>query len=92
MTTTIRPTRQAVRMYMSHLATTHRAPLVSRTHGARGTDTSTAARTSSGLRTRATAFTPMAPEGAGQEKPRHQVHTQLQTQIQSHTQSSTQES
>ena len=30
MTTTIRPTRQALRVHRSHLATTHRAPLVQR--------------------------------------------------------------
>ncbi|MCU1536124.1 MAG: hypothetical protein JWP82_475 [Humibacillus sp.] len=46
MNTSIHPTRQALRVHRSHLATTHRAPLVAR-HGA-----------SAG---RATAFTPMAP-------------------------------
>ena len=81
MTTTIRPTRQALRMHMSHLATTHRAPLVSRTHGA----ADIATRTPGAPRTRATAFTPMAPEGVDQEKPRHQVHTQIQAQIQPYT-------
>lgn len=44
MTITIQPTRQARRVHLSHLATTHRAPLVPR-----GTDG-----------TRATSFTPMA--------------------------------
>ncbi|GAB3886090.1 hypothetical protein [Terrabacter terrigena] len=84
MTTTIRPTRQAVRMHMSHLATTHRAPLVSRNHGA--------ARTAGAARTRATAFTPMAPEGGTHEKPRQQVHTQIQTQIQTQFHPTLQES
>ncbi|NUS40870.1 MAG: hypothetical protein HOP97_04495 [Terrabacter sp.] len=87
MTTTIRPTRQAVRRHMSHLATTHRAPLVSRPHE----DAGIAPRTPGG-RPRATAFTPMAPDGVDREKPRHQVHTQLQSQTLAHTQSSTQES
>jgi hypothetical protein len=73
MTTTIRPTRQALRMHMSHLATTHRAPLVNRT--------SSAARTTGADRPRATAFTPMAPEGGAHEKPRHQIHTQIQSQL-----------
>ena len=81
MTTTIRPTRQALRMHMSHLATTYRAPLVSRTPGGTGI----ASRPSGAPRTRATAFTPMAPEGVDQEKPRHQVHTQIQTQLQPNT-------
>lgn len=43
-TTTVRPTAQALRLHRSHLATTHRAPLVPRTQGARA---------------RATSFTPM---------------------------------
>ncbi|MEW1954527.1 hypothetical protein [Terrabacter sp. NPDC080008] len=37
MSTTLRPTRQAQRLHLSHLATTHRAPLVPRDadrHGA----------------------------------------------------------
>ena len=46
MTTTIRPTRQALRVHLSHLATTHRAPLVPRHPRPAGS--------------RATAFTPMA--------------------------------
>jgi hypothetical protein len=55
MTTTIRPTRQALRLHRSHLATTHRAPLVKRgevpsTHDARD---------GVAARTRATAFTPL---------------------------------
>ena len=84
MTTTIRPTRQALRMHMSHLATTHRAPLVSRNHSA--------ARTPGAPRPRATAFTPMAPEGGAHEKPRHEIHTQLHHQIQTRIQSNVQES
>jgi hypothetical protein len=56
MTTTIRPTRQALRLHQSHLATTHRAPLVKRdevpsTHDARDGVVP--------ARTRATAFTPL---------------------------------
>lgn len=90
MTTTIRPTRQAVRMHMSHLATTHRAPLVSRNHSAAGNPS--AARTPGAARARATAFTPMAPEGGAHEKPRHEIHTQLQTQIQTRIQPNLQES
>ena len=55
MTTTIRPTRQALRLHQSHLATTHRAPLVKR-----GEVTSTHdARDGVHTRTRATAFTPL---------------------------------
>jgi hypothetical protein len=34
MTTTIHPTRQAQRLHLSHLATTHRAPLSKRVGGA----------------------------------------------------------
>ncbi|MGW5240753.1 hypothetical protein ACWEOW_17625 [Monashia sp. NPDC004114] len=34
MTTTIHPTRQAQRLHLSHLATTHRAPLSKRPDGA----------------------------------------------------------
>jgi hypothetical protein len=79
MTTTIRPTRQAVRRHMSHLATTHRAPLVSRTHAAARNDAPTG--TPGAARTRAAAFTPMAPEGGPHEKPRH-TRTQIQTQFQ----------
>jgi hypothetical protein len=56
MTTTIQPTRQAVRLHRSHLATTHRAPLVNRA--------------SSAGRTRATAFTPMARDPRAAEAPR----------------------
>ncbi|GAA2498005.1 hypothetical protein [Terrabacter carboxydivorans] len=53
MTTTIRPTRQALRVHRSHLATTHRAPLVQRRE-------QTGAASGSGApRTRAAAFTPM---------------------------------
>ncbi len=53
MTTTIRPTRQALRVHRSHLATTHRAPLVQRR------EQTGAARGSGATRTRATAFVPM---------------------------------
>lgn len=45
-TSTIHPTERAQRLHLSHLATTHRAPLTSRAGGA--------------SRRRATAFTPMA--------------------------------
>ena len=63
MTTTIQPTRQARRVHLSHLATTHRAPLVPRgthaaaegTHGTQGAATGERRR-----RARATSFTPMA--------------------------------
>ena len=47
MTTPIRPTREARRLHLSHLATTHRAPL--------------SGRRPTGVRTRGT-FTPMARE------------------------------
>ncbi|GAA2741843.1 hypothetical protein GCM10009868_09480 [Terrabacter aerolatus] len=53
MTTTIRPTRQALRVHRSHLATTHRAPLVQRREQTEAADGSGA------TRTRARAFTPM---------------------------------
>ena len=46
MTTTIHPTRQAQRLHLSHLATTHRAPLSTRADGA--------------AHRRATGFVPMA--------------------------------
>ena len=55
MNTTIQPTRQALRLHRSHLATTHRAPLVNRT--------------SSAGRGRATAFTPMARDPFTRETP-----------------------
>ena len=58
MTTTIRPTRQALRVHMSHLATTHRAPLVPRRPRSAGS--------------RPTSFTPMAREPLADETPRHQ--------------------
>ena len=47
MTTTIRPTREARRLHLSHLATTHRAPLTGRRPA--------------GVRTRGS-FTPMTRE------------------------------
>ena len=50
MSTTIRPTRQARRLHLSHLATTHRAPLTGRRPA--------------GVRTRGS-FTPMAREAEG---------------------------
>jgi hypothetical protein len=57
MTTTIRPTRQALRVHMSHLATTHRAPLVPRARSAAS---------------RPTSFIPMAREPLADETPGHQ--------------------
>ena len=54
MTTTIQPTRQALRVHLSHLATTHRAPLVPRR------EQTGAASGAGAARTRATSFTPMA--------------------------------
>ncbi len=56
MTTTIRPTRQALRLHQSHLATTHRAPLVKRDEV---TSTRDARDGAVRTRTRATAFTPL---------------------------------
>jgi hypothetical protein len=58
MTTTLRPTRQALRVHMSHLATTHRAPLVPRHPHAAGA--------------LPTSFTPMARDPLTHEMPRHQ--------------------
>jgi hypothetical protein len=55
--TTIRTTRQARRVHLSHLATTHRAPLVPRRPG------------SAGARPRS--FTPMAREPLADATPRH---------------------
>ncbi|GAA5031222.1 hypothetical protein GCM10023258_29170 [Terrabacter aeriphilus] len=66
MTITIQPTRQARRVHLSHLATTHRAPLVPRgTDGARATHGA-----------RATSFTPMArdPFTAPATRPQFQHH------------------
>ena len=57
MTTTIHPTRQAQRLHMSHLATTHRAPLRTRAGGA--------------AHRPATAFTPMARDPLSVEPARH---------------------
>ncbi|WP_076260570.1 hypothetical protein [Intrasporangium flavum] len=62
MTTTIRPTRQALRLHQSHLATTHRAPLVTRGEVTTAHDAHDAHETHDGgvrTRTRATAFTPL---------------------------------
>ncbi len=58
MTTTIRPTRQALRVHMSHLARTHRAPLVP-SHPRSAFS-------------RPTSFTPMAREPLTDEAPLHQ--------------------
>jgi hypothetical protein len=74
MTTTIQPTRQARRVHLSHLATTHRAPLVPRgTHGTEGTHGTQGAETDGGRvrRTRATSFTPMARDPLTDETSRH---------------------
>ena len=77
MTTTIQPTRQARRVHLSHLATTHRAPLVPRgTHstlGTEGTHGTQGAATDGGRvrRARATAFTPMARDPLTDESSRH---------------------
>ncbi|WP_377643183.1 hypothetical protein [Oryzobacter terrae] len=54
MTTTIQPTREARRLHLSHLATTHRAPL--------------SGRTPTGVRTRL-AVPPMTPERLDRPKP-----------------------
>ncbi|WP_374968012.1 hypothetical protein [Terrabacter sp. BE26] len=78
MTTTIRPTRQARRVHLSHLATTHRAPLVAR-------QVATAAEAAVGdhgtpedraTRVRASAFTPMTrdPLTVGASRPQFQRH------------------
>ncbi len=56
MSTTLRPTRQAQRLHLSHLATTHRAPLVARDADRHGAHPYT--------------FTPMAREALGAETPR----------------------
>ena len=61
MTTTIRPTRQAQRLHMSHLATTHRAPLTPRAAGA--------------ARRPATALTPMARDPLSVERTPHPFET-----------------
>ncbi|KRF46874.1 hypothetical protein [Terrabacter sp. Soil810] len=77
MTTTIQPTRQARRVHLSHLATTHRAPLVPRgthgTHGTEGTHGTQGAATDGGRvrRARATSFTPMARDPLTDESSRH---------------------
>ena len=64
MTTTIHPTRQAQRLHMSHLATIHHTPLAKRSDGA--------------VRTRATAFTPMARDPLSVE-PSHPTQNRTQT-------------
>ena len=56
MSTTFRPTRQAQRLHLSHLATTHRAPLVPRDADRHGAHPHT--------------FTPMAREALGAKTPR----------------------
>ena len=60
-TRTIHPTREAQRLHLSHLATTHRAPLTRRPDGA--------------VRRRATAFTPMARDPLSVEPTRQQNQT-----------------
>jgi len=67
MTTTIRPTRQALRVHQSHLATTHRAPLVQRRTQTGADSTGTGA-----TRSRAKAFTPMTRDTLTVEAPRPQ--------------------
>ena len=62
MTTTIRPTRQALRVHMSHLATTHRAPLVPRHPRPAG---------SRSAGPRPTSFIPMAREPRADATPDH---------------------
>jgi hypothetical protein len=71
MTTSIQPTRQARRVHLSHLATTHRAPLVARpeTAAAKTVRTATDGRAN---RTRARAFTPMTRDPLTVEAPRPQ--------------------
>ncbi|GAA2019209.1 hypothetical protein GCM10009740_04160 [Terrabacter terrae] len=56
MSTTLRPTRQAQRLHLSHLATTHRAPLVPRDADPRSARPHT--------------FTAMAREPLGTDMPR----------------------
>jgi len=69
MTTTIRPTRQALRLHQSHLATTHRAPLVKRGEVRDGTDRA--------VRTRAAAFTPLRRDPLSAER-----HPSVQSSVQ----------
>lgn len=61
-TSTIHPTKRAQRLHLSHLATSHRAPLTSRPGGA--------------SRQRAAAFTPMAryPLSVEPSHPQSQTH------------------
>lgn len=61
MTTTIQPTREARRLHLSHLATTHRAPL--------------SGQAPTGVRTR-TRFTPMTREAGLTPKPTLDSHVQ----------------
>jgi hypothetical protein len=63
--TTIHPTRQAQRLHLSHLATTHRTPLSKRVDGA--------------VRRRATAFTPMARDPLSVEPSQQPTRNQTQT-------------
>ncbi|MBW8732292.1 MAG: hypothetical protein JF622_15315 [Terrabacter sp.] len=76
MITTIQPTRQARRVHLSHLATTHRAPLVPRgTHGAEGTHgTQGASDGDRRRRTRAPSFTPMARDLTDESSLRPSTH------------------
>ena len=59
--TPIHPTLQAQRLHLSHLATTHRAPLTRRADGA--------------THRRATAFTPMARDPLSVERAHQQFQT-----------------
>jgi len=72
MTTTIHPTRQARRVHLSHLATTHRAPLVARPETGAAAKTARTAPDGRATRTRATAFTPMTRDPLTVEAPRPQ--------------------
>ena len=72
MTTSIQPTRQARRVHLSHLATTHRAPLVARPETGAAAKTARTAPDGRATRTRATAFTPMTRDPLTVEAPRPQ--------------------
>ena len=72
MTTTIQPTREARRLHLSHLATTHRAPLVARPETGAAAKTVRTATDGRANRTRARAFTPMTRDPLTVEAPRPQ--------------------
>ncbi|WP_330476194.1 hypothetical protein [Terrabacter sp. C0L_2] len=76
MTTMIQPTRQARRVHLSHLATTHRAPLVARPETGAAATSARAATGGRATRTRAAAFTPMTrdPLTAPTPRPQFQHH------------------